>query len=53
MWELTVPGQWSVEFYRYEDGREPCRVWIDKLSPAKRGAIQAALELVFPVLQCR
>jgi len=30
------PGEWEVEFYADESGREPCREWMGKLTPLKR-----------------
>jgi hypothetical protein len=42
-----MPGDWTVEFYRDEKGREPVREWADKtLSPQKRAAFRAALRYV-------
>lgn len=26
---------WTVEFYKDGDGREPCREWAERLSPQK------------------
>jgi hypothetical protein len=39
-------GEWDVEFYGDEHGREPCRNWADDLSPQKRAAFAAAVRLV-------
>jgi putative component of toxin-antitoxin plasmid stabilization module len=39
-------GDWQVEFYADERGREPCREWAEKLSPIKRAAFLAAVEVV-------
>lgn len=39
-------GSWDVEFYKDDRGREPCREWADNLSPQKRAAFGAALQLV-------
>ena len=41
---MTEP--WTIEFYRDQQGREPCRVWMDKLPDAKRAALLTALDLV-------
>jgi len=30
-WEPAMPSDWIIEFYRDEDGREPCRQWMEKL----------------------
>jgi hypothetical protein len=37
---------WEVEFYADESGREPCRAWIQKLTPYKRLALEEAIRLV-------
>jgi putative component of toxin-antitoxin plasmid stabilization module len=39
-------GAWQVEFYADEQGREPCREWAERLSPIKRAAFVAAVEVV-------
>jgi putative component of toxin-antitoxin plasmid stabilization module len=39
-------GEWDVEFYADEQGREPCREWADDLSPQKRAAFIEAVRLV-------
>ena len=39
-------GDWQVEFYADEQGREPCREWAERLSPTKRAAFLAAVEVV-------
>jgi putative component of toxin-antitoxin plasmid stabilization module len=39
-------GGWDVEFYADENGREPCREWAEGLSPTKKAAFLAALEVV-------
>ena len=39
-------GAWQVEFYADEQGREPCREWAERLSPAKKAAFLAAVEFV-------
>ncbi|MGH3185209.1 MAG: hypothetical protein ACRDOE_25345, partial [Streptosporangiaceae bacterium] len=39
-------GEWDVEFYADEQGREPCRQWADGLSPQKQAAFTAAVRLV-------
>lgn len=42
-------GIWELEFYQDENGREPCRSWIQELSREKRLAIETALEHVLAV----
>jgi len=37
---------WTVEFYRDEDGREPCRQWMEKLGREQRIALETAIEVV-------
>lgn len=39
-----------MEFYADQDGREPCRKWLDGLSESKRDALLAALTCVLAVL---
>ena len=39
-------GAWHVEFYADEQGREPCREWAERLSPTKKAAFIAAVEVV-------
>jgi putative component of toxin-antitoxin plasmid stabilization module len=39
-------GSWSVEFYADYSGRQPCRVWAEKLSPVKKAAFLAAVGTV-------
>jgi hypothetical protein len=39
-------GEWDVEFYADERGREPCLEWIRGLSRKKRIALETAIELV-------
>jgi hypothetical protein len=43
---VVEAGEWDVEFYADEQGREPCRNWADDLSPQKRAAFVAAIRLV-------
>jgi hypothetical protein len=43
---VVEAGEWDVEFYADEKGREPCRVWADNLSPQKRAAFTEAVRLV-------
>ncbi len=43
---MTNAGGWTVEFYADQGGREPCREWADGLSPQKRAAFTAAVQLV-------
>ena len=46
---MTQGGTWDVEFYEDENGREPCRDWIEDLSREKRLALETALEYVLAV----
>src|SRR5437660_3945856 len=39
-------GAWEVEFYADEYGSEPCREWAERLSPVKKAAFKAAVEVV-------
>ncbi|MGH3217915.1 MAG: hypothetical protein ACRDPY_04155 [Streptosporangiaceae bacterium] len=39
-------GEWDVEFYADENGREPCREWADRLSPTKKAAFIAGVNIV-------
>ena len=39
-------GAWRVEFYADDQGREPCREWAERLSPTKKAAFLAAIEVV-------
>lgn len=39
-------GRYEIEFYEDENGREPCREWIETLSEGKRAALLAALKYV-------
>ena len=43
---MAEAGEWVVEFYADESGREPCQEWANKLSPTKEAALRAALRLV-------
>jgi putative component of toxin-antitoxin plasmid stabilization module len=43
---VTEGGEWDVEFYSDEAGREPCREWADGLSPQKRDAFLEAIRIV-------
>jgi hypothetical protein len=43
---MTGSGDWEVEFYADEAGREPCRAWMEKLPPTKRIALEVAIQLV-------
>jgi|SRR5712691_246908 len=43
---MADSGEWDVEFYADEQGREPCREWADDLSPQKRAAFIEAVRLV-------
>jgi hypothetical protein len=38
-----TPEPWELEFLRIRNGREPCREFIDDLTPVKRLALGAAL----------
>lgn len=42
----TRGGTWDIEFYADESGREPCREWVEHLSPQKKAAFTAAVQLV-------
>ena len=46
---MTHGGTWDVEFYEDENGREPCRDWVEDLSREKRLALETALEHVLAV----
>jgi hypothetical protein len=39
-------GEWDIEFYADERGREPCLEWMQGLSREKRVALETAIELV-------
>jgi hypothetical protein len=39
-------GEWDIEFYADERGREPCLAWIQGLSRQKRIALETAIELI-------
>jgi hypothetical protein len=39
-------GDWTVEFYMDDQGREPCREWAEGLSPQKNAALRAVLKHV-------
>lgn len=41
-----MTDQWTIEFYADEHGREPCRVWMEKLGSVERIALETAIELV-------
>ncbi|HUY45562.1 MAG TPA: hypothetical protein VMV92_07530 [Streptosporangiaceae bacterium] len=43
---MTEDGEWDLEFYQDESGREPCREWIEGLSREKRLAVETVLEHV-------
>lgn len=43
---MADEGDWTVEFYRDGDGREPCRAWAESLSPQKNAAFRAVLKHV-------
>jgi hypothetical protein len=38
--------EWTIEFYSDQNGREPCREWMEKLGRVERDAIETAIELV-------
>jgi hypothetical protein len=38
--------EWTIEFYADQNGREPCREWMEKLGRVERDAIETAIELV-------
>jgi len=41
-----MPRDWTVEFYRDENGREPCRQRMEKLRREQRIALETAIEVV-------
>ena len=41
-----MTDQWTIEFYADENGREPCRVWMEKLGRVERIALETAIDLV-------
>lgn len=43
---VTDDTTWDIEFYRDEQGQEPCRRWMERLNRAKRLALETALEHV-------
>jgi hypothetical protein len=43
-------GGWDIEFYADEQGREPCREWADGLSPIRKAAFTAGVEVVLAKL---
>ena len=43
---MTGLEGWEVEFYADESGREPCREWMETLTPQKRIALEEAIRLV-------
>lgn len=43
---MADQDDWTVEFYRDGDGREPCREWAESLSPQKNAAFRAVLKHV-------
>jgi hypothetical protein len=43
MRNMTDRG-WDLEFYADEHGREPCREWMEDLSPVKKLALETALD---------
>jgi hypothetical protein len=43
---MAGSGDWEVEFYADDAGREPCRRWMQKLLPTKRIALEVAIQLV-------
>ncbi|MDQ2873459.1 MAG: hypothetical protein M3Y33_00945 [Actinomycetota bacterium] len=43
---VAESGDWAVEFYAYDSGREPCRAWMERLTPQKRIALEEAIRLV-------
>jgi hypothetical protein len=43
---MAGSGDWEVEFYANDAGREPCRGWMQKLPPTKRIALEVAIQLV-------
>jgi len=46
-WEGVMnPEHWEMEFYEDEDGREPCKDFIEHLSEAKAAALRSALVFI-------
>jgi putative component of toxin-antitoxin plasmid stabilization module len=43
-------GDWQVEFYADDQGREPCREWAERLSRTKKEAFLAAVAVVLTPL---
>jgi hypothetical protein len=43
---VTADAGWDIEFYQDQNGREPCREWIQGLGREKRLALETALEHV-------
>jgi len=41
--------RWQIEFYETPDGRAPVEEWLESLSPTKRRAAAAGLEMVLSV----
>lgn len=44
-----MAGRWQIEFYETPDGRVPVEEWLQSLSPTKRRAAAAALEMILAV----
>lgn len=42
--------EWNLEFFADDDGNQPAREWLRSLSPSKRAAAIAAIELVLSEL---
>ncbi|HEV3000721.1 MAG TPA: hypothetical protein VGW75_08280 [Solirubrobacteraceae bacterium] len=40
---------WDVEFFEDDEGRQPARTFIERLTPDKRAALIAAIELILAV----
>jgi putative component of toxin-antitoxin plasmid stabilization module len=46
---MTAERRWTLEFFADEQGREPCREWMENLSPAKFAALTEAFRQVLQV----
>lgn len=44
-----MAGRWQIEFYETPDGRVPVEEWLESLSPSKRRAAAAGLEMILAV----
>jgi hypothetical protein len=44
-----VAGRWQIEFYETPEERVPVEEWLESLSPTKRRAAAAGLEMILAV----